>query len=255
MLAEVYEANGHIENGIPAMHRAIQLNPKSEAYRFRYAMLLTDNKAPQAAVIRLQEALVEFPNSSKLWLAMGLAQFEDNKNEEAVKAFSHSVELDPELSPAFAYLGMISVDQGKIKDAVGYYQKALAADEHSAVLHYLISEALGKLTPPDNGSAEEHLKRALTLDSGFQHAHLALGKFYLRTNRLQDAAEELEGVVRADPKLAEAYYQLGRVYMRLKRKEDAQAAVAKFEQLSNAEKQHSENERREIQRRLADVRF
>jgi hypothetical protein len=43
--------------------------------------------------------------------------------------------------------------------------------------------------------------------------------------------------------------------VRLKRKEDAQAMIAKFEKLSNEEKEKSENERREIVRRLADVRF
>ena len=61
--------------------------------------------------------------------------------------------------------------------------------------------------------------------------------------------------MKADPKLAEAYYQLGRAYMRVKRKEDAQAAMTKFEQLSSTEKEQSENERRDIVRRLADVRF
>jgi protein O-GlcNAc transferase len=254
-LADVYEGTGHVENAIPAMRRATQLDPKSEAYRFRYAMLLTDTLAPQAAVIRLQEALTEFPNSSRLWFAMGLAQFEDNKNEAASKAFSHALALDPKFSPAFAYLGMIDVDLGKIREAIDQYQKALALDERSAVDHYLIAEAWTKLAPPDDERAERHLRRALVLDPKFGQAHLALGKLYFRTGRLQDAAGELEGVVKGDPKLAEAYYQLGRVYMRLKRKEDAQVALTKFEQLSNTEKEQSENQRRDIVRRLADVRF
>lgn len=254
-LADVYEATGHVENAIPAMLRATQLDPKSEAYRFRYAMLLTDTLAPQAAVIRLQESLSEFPNSPRLWFAMGLAQFQDNKNEAASKAFLHALALDPKMSPAFAYLGMIDVDLGKIPEAIDEYQKALAIEERSAVDHYLIAEAWTKLTPPEDGRTEEHLRRALVLDPRFQQAHLALGKLYFRSNRLPDAAAELEAVVKADPKLAEAYYQLGRVYMRLKRKEDAQAAMKKFEQLSSTEKEQSENQRRDIVRRLADVRF
>lgn len=254
-LAEVYEVTGHVENAIPAMRRATQLDPKNEAYRFRYAMLLNDTLAPQAAVIRLQEALSEFPNSSRLWFAMGLAQFQDNKNEAASKAFLHALALDPQMSPAFAYLGMIDVDLGKISEAIDQYQKALAIDERSAVNHYLIAEAWTKLTPPENGRTEEHLRRALVLDPQFQQARLALGKLYFRTNRLPDAVAELEAVVKADPKLAEAYYQLGRVYMRLKRKEDAQAAMTRFEQLNSTEKEQSENQRRDIVRRLADVRF
>jgi Tfp pilus assembly protein PilF len=255
VLADVYEVTGHVENAIPAMLRATQLDPRNEAYRFRYAMLLTDTLAPQAAVIRLQEALSDFPNSSRLWFAMGLAQFQDNKNAAASKSFLHALGLDPKMSPAFAYLGMIDVDLGRISEAIDQYKKAVAIDDRSAVNHYLIAEAWTKLTPPEDGRAEEHLRRALVLDPQFHQAHLALGKLYFRTNRLPDAVAELEAVVKADPKAAEAYYQLGRVYMRLKRKEDAQAAMTKFEQLSSTEKEQSENQRRDIVRRLADVRF
>ena len=254
-LAEVYEGNGQIEKAIPAMRRAIQLDPKSEAFRFRYAMLLTSANAPQAAVIRLREALDDFPGSSKLWFAMGVAQFTDNKNQEAVNAFSRALEGDPKMSPALAYLGMICDDEGRVSDAVAYYQKAIAAEEPSAVNHYLIAEAFTKLTPADDVQAQQHLKRALELDPGFLQAHVALGKLYLRANRFPDAAGELESVVRMDPTLAETYYQLSRVYTRLKRREDAQAAAARFEQLSNEQKEQSENERRKIVRRLADVRY
>jgi thioredoxin-like negative regulator of GroEL len=118
-----------------------------------------------------------------------------------------------------------------------------------------MSEALEKLVPPDDVGTEQHLRRALAIDSGFHEAHLALGKLFLKTNRFEEAARELEGVLKSDPKLAEAYYQLGRAYVRLKRKEDAQAMMATFEKLSNEEKEKSENERREILRRLADVHF
>jgi Tfp pilus assembly protein PilF len=254
-LAEIYEARGEIEKAIPAMRQAIQLDPGKESYRFRYAMLLTDSSAPQAAVIRLREALSDFPDSAKLWFAMGVAQFTDNKTDAAVEAFTRALEHEPKMSPALAYLGMLRVDQGRIPDALDYYQKALDADEHSAVNHFLIAEAFTKLPEPDDAQAQRHLNRALELDPGFVQAHVALGKIYLRTNRFENAAAELEGVVRLDPKQAEAYYQLSRVYTRLKRREDAQKAAARFEHLSNEQKQQSENERREIVRRLADVHY
>jgi Tfp pilus assembly protein PilF len=255
ILAEIYEDSGHAENAIPAMRRAIQLEPRNEKYRFRYAMLLTDTQAPQAAVMRLQEALAEFPRSSRLWFAMGLAQFQDNKNDAAAKAFARALELNAQMFPALAYLGMISVDQGKASDAIPYYRRALVVDEHSPVVHYLIAEAFSKLSPPDEEENESHLKRALVLDPKFQQAHLALAKLYLRNGRFAEAATELEGVIKTDPKLAEAYYQLGRAYMRLKKKDEAQATMAKFESLSKTEKEQSENQRRDIVRRLADVRF
>jgi Flp pilus assembly protein TadD len=56
-LAEVYEADGHFENAIPAMRLAIQRDPRNEFYHFRYGLLLTDSHAPGAGILRLQEAL------------------------------------------------------------------------------------------------------------------------------------------------------------------------------------------------------
>jgi len=254
-LAEVYEESGHAEKAIPAMRHAIQLDPGSEQYRFRYAMLLTDTQAPQAAVIRLQEALKEFPRSALLWFAMGIAHFEDNKYEDAAKAFSRAVELDAQMLPALLYQGMVRVDQGSVSDALPYYRRALALDDGSAVAHYLIAQAFSKLSPPDEQEAESHLKRAVLLDPGFEQARLELGKLYLRSNRLTEAAVELEAIIKADPKLAEAYYQLGRTYVRLKKMDEAQTIMAKFESLSKSEKEQSESQRRDIVRRLADVRF
>ena len=254
-LAEVCDATGRIEDAIPAMHRAVQLDSGSQAYRFRYAMLLIDAKAPEAAVMRLQEAVKDFPVSPGLWFAMGLAQYSDGKFEKAATAFSHALELDPKMAPALTYLGIIAVDEGKDAEAVSHYEKALAADERSSVTHYLLSEALAKLSPPDDAGAEAHLKLALMLDTGFAEARLALGKLYLRTNRLDKAAQELEEIVKMDPNLVQTYFQLSRVYTRQKRTQEAKAMADKFEELSKAQKQQSENERRDILRRLANVRF
>jgi tetratricopeptide (TPR) repeat protein len=254
-LAEAYADTGQVESAIPAMRRAIELDPKSEAYRFRYAMLLTDSHAPQAAVIRLQEAMPQFPNSSRLWFAMGVAKFEDNKYDLAIDAFSRALKIDPQMSAAEAYLGMINLDAGKATEAVEHYSRSLKIDERSPVAHYLAAEAYAKLAPPNDEQIQAHLRRALELDPGFKEAHLALGKFYLRGDYLAEAAHELQVAVEAEPKLAEAYYQLSRVYLKLKEPEKAQAAAATFEQLSTAEKEQSQNQRSDIVRRLANVRF
>jgi Tfp pilus assembly protein PilF len=254
-LAEVYELSGHVENAIPAMRLAIERDPKNEDYRFRYAMILTDTKAPAAAIIRLQEALAQFPNSSRLWFAMGVAQSANYKTDEAGKAFERSLALDPKFAPALAYLGMTYAEQGQFADALALYERALAVDERLAPAHFLTADAILKQMSADTARAEAHLKRAIELDPTFTPALLALGKLHLRLGRLSDAAAELERVVAAAPGLAEAHYQLGLTYMRLKRKPEADAEFATFKKMSDSEKEQAQNERRDISRRLAGVRF
>lgn len=254
-LVEVYEASGNLENAIPAMRRAIELNPKNEDYRFRYAMLLIHSKAPEAAVIRMEEALKEFPRSPQLWFALGLAHFADHKNEASAQSFERAIEVDPKFAPALAYRGLVYVGLGKMADAILFYERALAADEKLAVTHHLLGDALTKLTPPDLARAERHLKRAVELDPSFSPAGAALGKLYLETERFEEAVTELKRVVAQEPGLAEAHYHLGRAYMRLKRKDEAQAAMAEFQRLSDEQRNQAVDERQDLVRRLANVRF
>lgn len=254
-LAEVYEVAGHVENAIPAMRLAIQRDPRNESYRFRYGMLLTDTRAPEAAVIRLNEAIKEFPQSPKLLFALGIAHFKNKKHEQAAIAFRKAVQLDPKFASALAYLGLTYEETGNSAEAIALYNRALAADEKLAAAHYLVANAL--LRDP-NGNltvAEKHLLRAIEIDPTFSPGRLALARVYMRTERFDQAAPQLEAVVAAEPNLTEALYQLSRVYVRLKRKEDADKTLAAFKRLSDKEKDQELTERKDLVRRLANVSF
>lgn len=255
LLASVYEKSGHIENAIPAMRLAIQRDPQSETYRFSYGMLLISVLAPDAAVIRLNEALELFPKSARLWLALGIAHFKAGRNDEAAKAIRRSIELDSKYAPASAYLGMTYVEIGQYDLALGAYKNALTVNDKLGIVDFLIADLMLKQSTVDDAAVEAHLQRAVKLESHFAPAQLALGKLYLRTNRLTDAATELENVIKLDPNLAEAYYQLGLTYTRLKRTADARASLEKFKQLNESQKEQALKDRKDIIKRLANVLF
>ena len=254
-LAELYESINRVENAIPAMRLAVERDPHNEDYRFRYALMLIDTQAPKAAIIRLEEALPQFPRSLKLLFALGVAHLTAHQNDEAVRTFSRVIELDPKVAPALAYLGLAHAEQGRYPEALSFYERALAADEQAAAAHYLLADLLLKQASADQTRAETHLKRAVALDPSLVAARLALAKVHIRAERWAEAAGELEKIVGLDPNLAEAHYHLGRVYTRLKRADEAQGALSAFKRLSEAQKTQSQNERRDLVRRLAQVRF
>jgi len=255
LLAVVYEKSGHIENAIPAMRIAIQLDPQSEKYRFQYGVLLTENNAPAAAMIRLNEALQLFPKSSRLHLAIGLANLKMSRNDEAVQAFKRAIELDPEFAQTYAYLGLTRVMVGRYEEGARFYEQALQRNSDIAVVHYLLADALLKQTDAGATRIEKSLKRAIDLDANYAPARLALGKLHARAGRLPEAVAEFEQVIKLDPNLAEAYYQLGRALNHLKRTAEAQTALATFKRLSDSQKQQEQDEQRDIMRRLVDVVF
>ena len=252
-LSEVYEADGHFENAIPAMRLAIARDPKNEAYHFRYGLLLTDSHAPAAGIVRLQEALKQFPNSARLWLALGIAQLTHGQNVEAENSFKQSLKLDAKLVPALAYLGLTYAERGQHEQAIDFYERALALNAQLAALHYLVADTMLKTSTADTTRAEKYLKRATELDPNLAAAYLSWGRLYVRANRYSEAAPLLERAVSLQPDLVEAHYQLSRVLVKLKRPDEANRELAIFKELS--EKQKSRNESREIVRRLANVRF
>lgn len=254
-LADVYEAGGYVENAIPAMRLAIARDPGNESYRLRYGLLLNDTKAPAAAVIRLREALQEFPDSSPIWLALGIAQMGDGKSDDARKSFERALELDPRSAPALAYLGSTYGERGQYAEAAAFYERAVAAAPNVAVPYYLAADALLKQPEVDAPRVERYLARAVELEPDFASAHMALAKLYVRGERWAEAAAAFERVTRLDPDSSEAHYQLGRVYVRLKRQAEAQRELDRFKQLSEAQKEKRETDRRDLLRRLANVRF
>ena len=252
-LAEVYEADGHFENAIPAMRLAVQRDPQNEAYHFRYGLLLTDSHAPGAGIVRLKEALKQFPNSTRLWLALGIAQLTYGQNTEAENSFKRSLALDPKSVPALAYLGVTYAERSQYPNAIDFYERAIALNPQLAALHYLAADTMLRISTEDTTRAEKYLKRALELDPNLAAAYLTWARLYVRTDRYAEAAPLLERAVALQPEFVEAHYQLGRVLMKLKRTDEANRELAIFKTLS--EKQKAENEPREIARRLANVRF
>lgn len=255
LLAEVYELSGHVENAIPAMRLAIQRDPQSEKNRFAYAVLLTNTNAPGAAVIRLEESLQEFPSSSRLWFALGFANFKLDKNEEAERALRKAIELDPRFAPAFAYLGLIRARTGAYDEAITLYESALKADSKLAVVHHLIADAMLKQMNADTHVIETHLRQAVEMDPTFAPARLSLGKLFMRAQRWTEAAAEFEQVIKLDPNVPDGYYQLGLAYGRMKRTEEAQSAMTTFKRLNDAQKKREDEELREVVKRLSNVRF
>jgi Flp pilus assembly protein TadD len=252
-LADVYEADGHFENAIPAMRLAIQRDPQNEVYHFRYGLLLIDSHAPAASILRLQESLKQFPNSARLWLALGIAQLTHGQNAEAENSFKRSLALDAKLVPALAYLGVTYSERGLHEKAIDLYEQAIALNDRLAALYYLVADTMLKTSAVDTTRAEKYLKRATELDPNLAAAYLAWGRFYVRSSRYREAAPLFQRAVSLQPELLEARYQLSQVLMKLKRTDEANRELEIFKQLSA--KQKARNEPRDIARRLANVRF
>ncbi|MCK9375382.1 MAG: hypothetical protein M0P73_04445 [Syntrophobacterales bacterium] len=84
-------------------------------------------------------------------------------------------------------------DQGRLPEALGWCEQALAADRFNPALHYLRAAILQE--QDDVGAAALALKKALYLDQEFVMAHFALGNLALRQGNVRKARKYLENVI------------------------------------------------------------
>lgn len=84
--------------------------------------------------------------------------------------------------------------------------------------------------------AEQAYERAISLDSTFAGAHLALGSVYERTGRLDEAVARYRSAVRFDPEADHGYFALGNA---LYQKGLAQEAIEAYERALSLNPRHS----------------
>src|SRR5205823_1531071 len=83
--------------------------------------------------------------------------------------------------------------------------------------------------------AEEHLRRAVTIDANIRLAQLDLGILLAARNEPDEAARRFREAIRIDPSKPDAHYRLGRLWNSLGREREAEAEFEKVKNLAAEE--------------------
>jgi tetratricopeptide (TPR) repeat protein len=135
--------------------------------------------AANVRTMRAAETAAEF-------FARGIALEEDPASQaEAIEAYKHALELDPEHAAAHINLGTL------------YYNRR------------------------DYVSAEKHYRSAIEVDPRYALAYFDLGNVLDETGRLQDAVKAYKDAITLAPTYADAHYNLALAYEKLKQPRSA----------------------------------
>lgn len=77
-----------------AFETSIKLGDSYGAYT-NYAALLTFNESPELAENFINDALEKFPDSSELWLDLGIVKFKQGKKEDSISSLERAYLLNP----------------------------------------------------------------------------------------------------------------------------------------------------------------
>jgi len=169
--------------------------------RVTYAIELLRQWEFERAARQLEQAQAEGVRTYQVAYLLGNAWWEAGEIDRAVASFSSAIAMDSSAAPAQHALGRLLFWLGRQADAVPHLEKAAAAAPESAA------------------------------------TQLDLGRAYESANRLPDAERAYRRALSIEPSLSPIHYALGRLLKRVGKDSEAAAALAKHQQLYQAEQQ------------------
>jgi superkiller protein 3 len=133
--------------------------------------------------------LQKHPRDPILNYAMGSLLFLEVKLEQAEPYLRKSVELNPDQSAAYYYLGLIAEGKGQDEQAITTFKDVLRRDPNYAPGY----EAMGRILLKEQKfpEAQQALEKAVLLNPSSVKAHYQLGILLGRTGKQEDAKKEL----------------------------------------------------------------
>jgi len=182
-------AAGDIRQGVLALRRALDLNPKHAGAQLRLAELMTNVSDPEVlkdAKGRLEGVLQDSP-----------------QNADALHA-----------------LALTELKLGEADDAVQNLERAVSSAPQELIFAVTLAQA--KLSQNDPKGAEAILKKACDDFPKSADPIVILGRFYSSQNRAADAEQQFRRALAMDPNHGAALLNLATLQMQLGRTADAE---------------------------------
>jgi tetratricopeptide (TPR) repeat protein len=225
--------SGRPEQAVRELQKAMDLDPANQDYVLELSEVFLAHYNPPAAVALLDAAKRAFPNSARVWFALGTARLLDGNLTDAESALRTSLQFDPRLDLAYVVLGQGYLEVGQWNDLLRTAESLIALNPRNAAGYYYKAAALLRTQSGEQGQREIEslLRKATALDPADPAARYELAKLLLDRGEKQAALAELEATVRANPDYGQAYYQLFRLYLEYGQTEKSQQAKQQYERL------------------------
>ena len=220
--AQLNIGTGHAPAAVSALEKLLKKNPSLKPAQFLLADAYRATGRLDDATNIFREQIKVTPNGPDPYFFLGLVQLQQNKMEDARKSFEKVLNLSPDNLLAVEQL--VNLDL-KAKDfAVATQRVQEQLKKHPDRAASFILEGRVRVAQAQWKEAEVVLKKALQLDPNSGPAYDMLVASYLATNRLPDAAREIEAALSKSPQNQSALMTLASI--REKQKDHVKAREA-----------------------------
>jgi tetratricopeptide (TPR) repeat protein len=222
VIANAQEKLNHPLEAERAYEAAVRLAPDQESYRIALALELIQHHTFEAAIAVARQAIPLFPQSARLRILLGMAQYGAERRDEAIATLTEAAEIKPQLEPAFVYLAKIVLETAaaprrRTVDVLCQWNETVCGAAKLRVAHQA----------GDQGYMQEAIKMMATAPADNVTARCELGRAYDWTAQWQQAREEMERCVALDS-APQNHYRLSAIYGHLGMKDHQKAQLALY---------------------------
>ena len=149
------------------------------------------------------------PQSYRANHNLGVVLKEQGRHKEAIHYFSKALRIKPEFAEIHNNLGFALMEQGRLKEATEYFSEALEINPDYAEAHNNMGTALasqGRLK-----EAVGYFSKAVQIKPNYAEAHNNMGTALKEQGKLTEAIGYFSEALRIDPEFAGAYNNMGTI--------------------------------------------
>jgi len=192
---------------------------KEEKYALAISTLMQDKK-PDSAIVFLNQALNEVPNSFLLRLSLAHAYNENNKPEEALKTCNEILQINPQQVDVLKLKASILDKKGDASGSITILEKAYNLTPFDAELNYMLAF---KYAESKNNKVLNLCDSLIRKDSLKVHAepYYYKGIYYSNINDKATALNMFGQAIQHDYTFLDAYIEKGALLYEQKKYNDA----------------------------------
>jgi tetratricopeptide (TPR) repeat protein len=222
--------------------KARRLAPNSPQILLDFAHIsMAENLVGEAAAA-LQFLLLMQPDNTVALFELGSAFIQFANFDSSRELFRQFVELNPRDPMGHAMLGYVLYLSNQFEDAKTPLLKALELNPDLTDATFYLG--MIEFSQASDDEAERLFKKVLTKTGNHGRAYLNLGKLYIRQRRMEDALSVLGKAVQIMPTDYEVHFQLSRVYSATGDREKAMHALKLFNKYQKEKEKREQESRR-----------
>jgi tetratricopeptide (TPR) repeat protein len=223
-LVELHVASGQLDRALAVAARLQELAPQNPQI-----LLAQYQISRQMMYQSLLGMMMVSPDSAEMRMIMGDELGRQGDRTAAIAQYRQAIRLNPKLPGVHYELAEL------LRSSSDAVLNAQADEEYKAAvrinLYDILSwRRLGEIASAkgDFSAAEEHYKKALSLQPKDSDAKTGLAIVFISTNRITEAISLLEDALKDDPANLVAHYRLSGLYRRAGRTADAEREIESF---------------------------